>query len=163
MMIQWLGVQREEDGVFDEVLFKHGWAGLVQLRSPGLLARGGGGVGVGGDEEDPMGGMGGEARVASAAVEAVEGFYLRRMFASGRFGRRSLASAIREAVRFLCFLASVVFRVFFVVELFRFSLFLFLFLSRFSCFFLVFFCCRFSPLVFSRSLFCSFLEIRVYG
>lgn len=103
MMMQWLGVQRVEDGVFDELLFKHGWTGLVQLRSPGLLARGSGGGGVGGEEEEAMAGMGGEARVASAAVEAMEGFYMRRMFASGRFGRRSLASAIREAVRVLFF------------------------------------------------------------
>ena len=97
---QWLEAQRDEDDVFDDLLLKHGWAGLVQLRSPGLLANGGGDGEEEGEGVVGIRGGGREARVASAAVEAVEAFYLRRMFAAGRFGRRTLASAIREAVSF---------------------------------------------------------------
>ncbi|CAM9806158.1 unnamed protein product, partial [Ectocarpus sp. 4 AP-2014] len=79
---EWLGSQQEEDAVFDELFRgKGGWPGLVALRCP------------------PQGGGGGGTRaVAFASVELMESFYLRRMFTAGRFGRRVLASAIREAV-----------------------------------------------------------------
>lgn len=84
MPVQWLGSQQEEDAVLDELFrSKGGWPGLVALRCP---PQGGGGIGT--------------RAVAFASVELMESFYLRRMFTAGRFGRRALASAIREAVRF---------------------------------------------------------------
>ncbi|CAN0039916.1 unnamed protein product [Pylaiella littoralis] len=82
---EWLGAQEEEDGVFDDLFqTKGGWAGLVSLRCPPNPVAGEG--------------AGGGRAVAFAAVELMESFYLRRMFAAGRFGRRALASAIREAL-----------------------------------------------------------------
>lgn len=83
VVVQWLGSQQEEDAALDELFRnKGGWPGLVSLRCP------------------PQGGVErGTRAVAFAAVELMESFYLRRMFTAGRFGRRALASAIREAVR----------------------------------------------------------------
>ena len=78
---QWLGREAEEDGVLDDLFrTRGGWARLVSLRCP------------------PQVQAGGATAVAFAAVELMESFYLRRMFTAGRFGRRALASAIREAV-----------------------------------------------------------------
>eukprot|EP00903_Cladosiphon_okamuranus_P013430 g12510.t1 len=79
---QWLGREAEEDGVFDDLFrTRGGWAGLVSLRYPRRA--------------------GGARAVAFAAVELMESFYLRRMFTGGRFGRRALSSAIREALPLL--------------------------------------------------------------
>eukprot|EP00752_Nemacystus_decipiens_P008562 g7648.t1 len=86
---EWLGREEEEDGVFDDLLrTKGGWAGLVSLRSPPQEVQAGQGAG-------------GARAVTFAAVELMESFYLRRMFSAGRFGRRALASAIREALPLL--------------------------------------------------------------
>lgn len=102
---QWLGREAEEDGVFDDLFqSRGGWAGLVSLRCPPKAG----------------GGAGGARAVAFAAVELMESFYLRRMFTPGRFGRRALASAIREAVGFFSGLCSsfVFVPFFFVVRCF---------------------------------------------